>query len=143
MLQATKSKKSTKFTTTLLKNKEMNDNTYALRRKVIELIYEAKELVPTLPRVDVRICHTDKTGSCILGVGRMKQNVIWIAEESISSDWVNLRHVVFHELLHAVYGIKHDEKCPLMKAQHHLGLNKAECHKHFMKWVKKSTKGKV
>ena len=38
-----------------IKNFDMNKNTYALRRKVINLIYEVKNSGVNLPRIEVRI----------------------------------------------------------------------------------------
>ena len=38
-----------------IKNFKMNDNTYSLKRKVIDLIYEAKRGGVNLPRIEVRV----------------------------------------------------------------------------------------
>jgi hypothetical protein len=43
-----------------LKNKDMNNEVYALRRRVMNFIYEARELAE-LPRVEVRITDSDFT----------------------------------------------------------------------------------
>lgn len=42
-----------KYISKNLINKEMNNKTYDQRRKVISLIYRAKKLVPSLPRIAV------------------------------------------------------------------------------------------
>lgn len=100
-------------------NLKMNDEVYALRREVMGYLYEAKNLLRShgvqMPRVEVRI--TDNTGSTghAAGMGRMGGNVIWISTMCLNKWSKHVRLVVFHELLHAVLAIKHDEKCPLMK----------------------------
>ena len=59
------------------KNLKMNDDTYALRRKVMDVIYSAKSLIKDLPRVEVRI--TDKpTKSDHSGIAYLNQRVIFI-----------------------------------------------------------------
>jgi hypothetical protein len=120
--------------TKMVKNKEMNEATYKLRRRVMELIYEIKDLAD-IPRVEVRITDDHER---VLGLGTMSGTpVIWITERAITASDFDLRTVVYHEVLHAVFHIKHDEKCPLMKATHS-PLSKGEAQKHFMKWVKRA-----
>jgi hypothetical protein len=48
-----------------------------------------------------------------------------------------LRNVVFHEIVHAVTGFGHDEKCPLMKStlDGYL-LNKKECMMYLKSYIK-------
>lgn len=53
----------------LVKNKNMNNEVYKLRRKVINIIYDLKKDLD-LPRIIVRI--TDNNGN-ILGVGTMNE----------------------------------------------------------------------
>jgi hypothetical protein len=98
-----------KFNSGLLENKKMSPEVYKLRRQVIELVYEAKRLVPTLPRIEVRV--TDNSNSGVAGCARMNDCVIWMTEKFTAS-----KQVVFHEILHAAYGIKHVEGCLLMDA---------------------------
>lgn len=86
----------------------MNDDTYALRRKVIDLLYEAKKMV-NLPRIEVKITEDDPT---ILGQAVLKSNKIWISQKVVKN--YDLRSIVWHELIHSVLGVGHDEKCPLM-----------------------------
>lgn len=80
--------------------KKMNSDVYKLRRRVIDLIYEIKELVD-LPRVEVRI--TDNHES-ILGQGTKGQfrgrSWIWISERAIKASEFDLRTIVYHEVLH-------------------------------------------
>ncbi len=48
-----------------------------------------------------------------------------------------LRNIVYHEVVHAVTGFGHDEKCPLMKStlDGYL-LNKTECIKYLKGYIK-------
>lgn len=124
-----KSKKSN--TCSSLINKKMNQDTYILRQEVMKLIYEAKQLVPSLPRITVRITHDHQS---ILGMGRIGGNQIWISERAISCNEFDLRAIVFHEILHAVFSLPHDNSCPLMKPVHS-PLSKKEAQNHFIKWV--------
>jgi hypothetical protein len=88
----------------------MNNEVYALRRKVMDIIYEIKRDV-SIPRIDVRITTCNRE---ILGTARMKDNIIWIPEHTLKMDNNKIFHVVLHEIAHAVWGIEHDEGCPLM-----------------------------
>lgn len=101
-------------------NLKMNDEVYALRREVMGYLYEAKNLLRSkgiqMPRVEVRITDNRGEHGHAAGMGRMGGNVIWISTMCLTK-WKNhVRLVVFHELLHAVLGVHHDEKCPLMKS---------------------------
>jgi hypothetical protein len=101
-------------TTSILENKKMNTSVFAERRQVINVIYELKKAVPSLPRVEVRITKNSETRPNLAGLGSMKGYVVWIPEKTLKSDI--LFQVVAHEVLHAVKGAKHDEKCDLMCA---------------------------
>ena len=92
-------------------NRRMSDSTYTLRRKVMGYVYEAKA-VADFPRVDVRI--TDSDQGRILGVARMGDLIIWIPASSTGRS--DLRHIVFHEIVHAVKAQGHVIGCPLMSA---------------------------
>lgn len=116
--------------TKLLKNKEMSPEVYALRRKVIDLIYEAKKLVPSLPRIEVRVTENN---SKYLGVGRMCGNIIWISERSVAS-----RSVVFHEILHAVFATEHVKGCPLMDPVSQR-ISDKECDRLFIEYSRMKT----
>lgn len=108
-----------------VRNKEMNNDVYKLRRSVMDYIYRAKELVGgKLPRITVRIvditlhdlmAKDDDPGkeSSILGYGRAVSNEIWIPEKTIVAHY-NTHQIVFHEILHAI-GVAHNENSPLMK----------------------------
>ena len=116
------------------KNFKMNDEVYQLRRKVINMIYEVKNKIKSLPRIDVRI----GTHSCdrILAVAKLKKNIIWVTEDAIKQGEDQLRNTVYHELVHAVTGFGHDEKCPLMESKANHTLNKQECMEALMKYIK-------
>ena len=108
-----------------IKNFDMNKNTYALRRKVINLIYEVKNSGVNLPRIEVRIGEPRKQN--LLGCALLKDNKIWITDDAINMGEDALRNVVFHEIVHAVTGFGHDEKCPLMCSALGKLLNKKDC----------------
>ena len=108
-----------------IKNFKMNDNTYSLRRKVIDLIYEIKNSGVSLPRIDVRIGEARKAN--LLGVAMLKDCKIWITDDAINMGDDALRNVVFHEIVHAVTGFGHDEKCPLMMSTLGKILNQKDC----------------
>ena len=99
-----------------IKNFKMNDAVYKLRRQVIELIYEAKRGGVRLPRIEVRIGEQKAKHKNVLGCARMQGNQMWITKDAIDLGTDTLRNVVFHEIAHAVYGTKLDEKCPLMQS---------------------------
>jgi hypothetical protein len=108
-----------------IKNFKMNDNTYSLKRKVINLIYEVKNSGVNLPRIEVRIGEPRKQN--LLGCALLKDNKIWITDDAIKMGEDALRNVVFHEIVHAVTGFGHDEKCPLMCSALGKLLNKKDC----------------
>lgn len=98
-------------------NRKMDDATFKLRRKVIEIVFEAKALLAgrnvDMDRVDVRI--TDSRSASTLGVARRNDKIIWIPATTITDlKPLELRHTVLHELCHALFGTKHDKNCDLM-----------------------------
>ena len=118
-----------------LTNKKMNNEVYKLRREVMNFIYEAKNLLRdngvSMPRIDVRITENDPE---VLGVGRLKDNIIWITQAGVDCDY-DLRALVFHELVHAVTGFGHDSKCYLMCPSMKPGaMSKAKIHKAFLSY---------
>jgi hypothetical protein len=120
-----------------LQNKTMNPETYKLRRKVIDMIYEIKELVGkhggSFPRVEVRVTEDHERILGKASMGRSK-SIIWITERAITASEFDLRSIVYHEVLHTVYRIEHNESCPLMKPLHS-PLSKAEVQRHFLKYI--------
>ena len=95
-----------------IKNNKMNDATYILRRKVISILYEAKDQGIKLPRINVRIGNPTEGNENVLGVGGRLN--IWITEKAINRGPDYLLHVTLHELCHAVFDLDHNENCPLM-----------------------------
>ena len=121
-----------------IKNHKMNDITYKKRRQVIDLIYEAKKEIKDLPRIEVRIGEARKKN--VLGVAMLKDYKIWITDDAINMGEDVLRNVVFHEIVHAVTGFEHDEKCPLMQSKQKTILNKNDCMKKLKEYIKPATK---
>ena len=109
----------------------MNAEVYALRRRVMQFIYEVKKTIPTLPRVEVRIGTSKKKE--LLGQARLNQRVIWITDKALDMNDDKLRNIVYHELLHAICGTEHDTECPLMEPELNTVLDKNDCLKHFTK----------
>ena len=95
-------------------NFKMNGDVYKLRRQVLNIIYEVKNMGLNIPWIDVRIGE-DKNCQ-ILGKAKLKGNIIWITPQAINEGENHLRHVVLHELIHTIFGINHNEKCHLMKS---------------------------
>ena len=120
-----------------IKNHKMNDITYKKRRQVIDLIYEAKKEIKDLPRIEVRIGEARKKN--VLGVAMLKDYKIWITDDAINMGEDVLRNVVFHEIVHAVTGFEHDEKCPLMQSKQKTILNKNDCMKKLKEYIKPAT----
>ena len=114
-------------------NRKMDEDTYALRRIVIGMIYDAKRVV-NLPRIDVRI--TDPDSPNILGTARMKGNVIWIPASLLECNSEDIiRQTVYHELCHAVRGQKHVEGCLLMGSHFIKSTTKAQSTKLLIKYL--------
>ena len=104
----------------------MNNATYQLRHKVVSFLYEIKREVTNFPRIEVRIGEARNHN--VLGVAKLSRNQIWITEKAINMGEDALRNIVYHEVVHAVTGFGHDEKCPLMKSSMDgYLLNKKEC----------------
>ena len=98
--------------TKYINNFKMNDDTYKLRRQVINILYEAKRMGIKLPRINVRIGSPAAGHENTLGVGGSLN--IWITKKAIDGSYNYLLHVVLHELCHAVFNTDHNEKCKLM-----------------------------
>jgi hypothetical protein len=105
-------KRENKMKTKHINNNKMNDATFILRRKVIDILYEAKRQRIDLPRINVRIGTPAKGHENVLGVGGNLS--IWITEKAIDRGYNYLLHVTLHELCHAVFNTDHNEKCKLM-----------------------------
>ena len=94
------------------KVKKMNDETYSLRRKVIDVLYQIKRRGYKIPRIEVRIVNGDATKLC--GYAYTNENVVHIVDEWTKVDKDVLTHLVLHEVVHAVTGFGHDDECYLM-----------------------------
>ena len=92
--------------------KKMDDHTYALRRKVMDVLYEAKRRGFNLPRVEVRIVQNAEGVCAYAWIG---QNVVHVDEKYTAEkySWF-LTRLVLHELGHAVLGLRKIEGCRLM-----------------------------
>lgn len=97
--------------------KRMGESVYAERRQVMDFVYEAKRMLRNvgcdLPRINVRI--SDKCGckhTHVLGLADVGERNIYIHDCTLKKPY--LRQVVLHEIVHAVTGFAHNEKCPLM-----------------------------
>lgn len=118
-------------------NKDMNSDVYKLRRKVMDIIYEARKLINNdMHRITVRITECDLPH--ILGTARLNCNIIWIPSRTCSDK--RLRHVVYHELCHALWGVEHDESCKLMNPIIDKACSKKTCQDLFIKYYKKHKK---
>ena len=119
-----------------MKNLDMNKDTYKLRREVMKYVYDAKKLDKNMPRIDVRITEDIPT---TLGSSRVNKKIIWIPKRIAKNKDYNLRHVVYHEILHSAYGIDHHIKCPLMKPslRKKEKLSKEKLDSLFKYWTRK------
>ena len=123
-------------TTKRFVNFKMDKEVYKNRRKVLDFIYELKNEGFKLPRIDVRIGTSQKCN--VLGKARLKDNIIWITQEAINNGSNELRSVVYHELLHAIYGCNHVKGCPIMSAvQPDVVANKSQSIEIFKKYYNK------
>jgi len=125
-----------------IKNFKMNDEVYKLRRQVINLIYEVKKEFLSFPRIEVRIGEARNHN--VLGVAKLSKKQIWITKRAVDMSQDALRNIVYHEIVHAVTGFGHDDKCPLMKPtlDGYL-LNKNECMKYLKKYIKEHTSATI
>lgn len=114
----------------ILDNKKMNQDTYEMRSEVMDIIYEIKNEIVDIPRVEVRITNSDEK---YFGVAKRGANEIFITDTAVKSDY--LRQVVYHEVLHAVYGTYHNENCALMQSQENEVLTKEKCQELFKKYI--------
>ena len=126
-------KRENKMKTKQIKNFKMNDSVYKLRRQVIELIYEVKSQIKNLPRIDVRI--GEPRNHRTLGVAALSDCKIWITKDAIDLGPDALRNIVFHEIVHAVSGFGHDDKCSLMQPTLKTILDKKDCMHHLKKYI--------
>ena len=139
--------------TTQLKNKtaygcklrKMDNDTYKLRKNVMNIIYDANRIVKNydgsrLSRVEVRIV---KQSPCektrVNGYAYRGGNVIHIREDVAEKDNLSLYHTTYHELVHTLFNQKHNQKCKLMKAGAKR-IKKEQAEKIFLNYYKKHNK---
>lgn len=115
---------------------KMNDETYALRRRVMNCIYDAKAELRRfgmqLPRVEVRIVEGGDEFVC--GYAYMSSNVVHIVKKFAEANDNMLYHLVLHELLHAVKGVEHDDKCYLMHPTIKRNSNRRKANNAFLSY---------
>lgn len=94
---------------------KMDDRLFAQRRRVMGMLYEARKVIGAdLPRIKVRIVDFGTNKENLLGLAYIERDYITISHKLTGWSDEALRHVVWHELGHAYFSAKHDEKCPLM-----------------------------
>ena len=118
-------------------NLKMNDEVFAFRRKVIGVVYELKKLVPSLQRVEIRITDTPRC-SKHSGLALTGGSIIWIPQNTLKMSDNAIYEVVAHEVVHALAGFGHDNKCPLMSPTHKVNnpLPKEVVNECFKKYFK-------
>jgi hypothetical protein len=125
-----------------IKNHKMNDLVYKKRRQIINLIYEVKKEFLSFPRIEVRIGEARDHN--VLGVAKLSKKQIWITDRALNMSQDALRNIVYHEIVHAVTGFGHDDKCPLMKPSlDGYLLNKKQCMKYLKKYIKEHTSASI
>jgi hypothetical protein len=98
---------------------KMDDEIYKLRRNVINVIYEIKDMFPSIPRQVVRIVERDMTEDThdgwhlACGYAGLGANYIHITKKWSQIDRY-IYELVAHELVHSIVAFGHDDKCPLM-----------------------------
>ena len=100
------------------KLKKMNDATYQLRRRVINIIYELNNFLKAkkcerLPRIEVRIIEEHKWDHRVGGYAYIGKQIIHIPERSVHLSNATLLRIVIHEVLHGI-GFEHDNNCHIM-----------------------------
>ena len=115
MRNYTKGKRATKG----FKNREMNNETYRLRRAVIDIMYEFKDRY-NIPRQTVRIVDREQGTEThdgwhnVIGYAGMGQNYVHILASWANKSRSKLLTLVAHEVCHSVKAIEHDDNCLLM-----------------------------
>jgi Zn-dependent peptidase ImmA (M78 family) len=92
--------------------KQMNSNTYELRKKVMEIIYECKKNGFILPRIEIRIVN-EQTDACAYAY--LGKNIIHVNEKYITENYSKyFTQIILHEIVHACFGIGEIKGCKLM-----------------------------
>ena len=95
-------------------NHKMNNEVYKNKQKVLDFVYELKNEGLKLPYVRVKIGEDKQCN--VLAKAKMKKCEIWVTQKAIDNGSNELRSVVYHELLHAIYGCEHVKGCLIMDA---------------------------
>jgi len=88
---------------------KMDDNVYALRRKVMDVLYTIKRRGYSIPRIEVRILDgsTDACAYAYLGRNIVHFNRTYMKRK-------NFTQIVLHEVVHASFGVGEVVGCKLM-----------------------------
>ena len=134
---------------TYAKSLPSGDRTHAMRKEVTNYVYEARDLVRknfgvTPPKVTYRIVDwtpneviaMDNAVGCATGLG---SRVILIPASTFGKYKQYLREIIFHELLHAIYCVPHDDNSPLMRPRlEKVPLSDTEMNEWYVKHVEES-----
>jgi len=117
---------------------KMDDQVYALRRKVIDAIYEVKRRGYDLPRIEVRVVEGTEGATAYAYTGR---NIIHVDKRWIDQD-IQIR--TMHEIGHATFGVGRVPGCLLMDCEDwtRYSVDPEKIFKIFDKYYKKYTKTK-
>lgn len=88
---------------------KMDKDTYALRKKVMDVIYEIKNKGYNLPRIEVRIV-TENTEACAYAY--LGKNIVHVNKKYINNTLFT--QIILHEVIHAVFGVPEVIGCQLM-----------------------------
>jgi len=136
------------------RERDMNDETYKLRRDVMGHIYDAKRLLRNkfgydLPRQRIRIIDVhpgafihnegEYIPAYIAGCATRGGNDIYIPAKSIEAGW-DLKYIVFHELLHSAFCLPHIKGSLLMNGERFENISNEETEKLFLQHVQESGK---
>ena len=129
-------------------NRKMDDETYKLRRIVIDAIYKLKKVDPGLPRIQVRITKGDKKFGNMQdaeGVAYVSADAIFIMDNAIENyDEVTLFSIIAHEVIHASYGVRHvKDKKDIMYPYVQKYSDEKKVLKEFKKWGDRYLAGQI
>lgn len=100
---------------------KMDDNVYALRRKVMDVLYQIKRRGYSIPRIEVRIVD-GSTEACAYAY--LGQNIAHFNKNYINRK--NFTQIVLHEVVHATFGIGEVVGCKLMHCSEFWNNNVSE-----------------
>jgi hypothetical protein len=88
---------------------KMDNEIYALRRKVMDVLYEIKGRGYDMPRIEVRVVSEDTEACAYAYLGR---NIIHFNRAYMNKP--NFTQIVLHEVVHATFGVGEVVGCKLM-----------------------------